>query len=89
MFVFSEFYALLKVDLHAGNVELIRLLLSKGALVDSQSDSGTPLIWAAGHGQTDAVEVLLEHHANVSMWQLEFKIFCTYDIDNCLAFFFY
>ncbi|CAO2837046.1 unnamed protein product [Amaranthus hypochondriacus] len=47
-----------------GNVELIRLLLSKGALVDSQSDSGTPLIWAAGHGQTDAVEVLLEHHAN-------------------------
>lgn len=67
MFVFSEFYAMLKVDLHAGNVELIRLLLSKGALVDSQSDSGTPLIWAAGHGQTDAVEVLLEHHANVSM----------------------
>ncbi|KAH9611435.1 hypothetical protein KSS87_000166 [Heliosperma pusillum] len=47
-----------------GNIELIKLLLSKGAVIDSQSDSGTPLIWAAGHGQTDAVKVLLEHHAN-------------------------
>ncbi|XP_074292815.1 uncharacterized protein LOC141619692 isoform X2 [Silene latifolia] len=47
-----------------GNIELIKLLLSKGAAIDSQSDSGTPLIWAAGHGQTDAVKVLLENHAN-------------------------
>ncbi|XVF06340.1 hypothetical protein REPUB_Repub06bG0039400 [Reevesia pubescens] len=35
-----------------------------GVEVDSQSDAGTPLVWAAGHGQPDAVKVLLEHHAN-------------------------
>lgn len=51
----------------------MKLLLSKGAPVDSQSDSGTSLIWAAGHGQKDAVEVLLENHANVSMQMLAFE----------------
>jgi ankyrin repeat protein len=51
--------------LFAGNNELMEYLLSKGAEVDSQSDAGTPLIWAAGHGQQDALKVLLEHHANV------------------------
>lgn len=52
--------------MHAGNIQLLRLLVSKGIDVDSQSDAGTPLIWAAGHGQHDAVNVLLEYHANVS-----------------------
>ncbi|KAG2696653.1 hypothetical protein I3843_07G067000 [Carya illinoinensis] len=47
-----------------GEIELMRILLSKGVDVNSQSDAGTPLIWAAGHGQKDAVKVLLEHHAN-------------------------
>ncbi|KAK9292321.1 hypothetical protein L1049_020287 [Liquidambar formosana] len=47
-----------------GDIELLRFLLSKGVDVDSQSDAGTPLIWAAGHGQQDAVKVLLEHHAD-------------------------
>ncbi|XP_041017619.1 26S proteasome non-ATPase regulatory subunit 10 isoform X2 [Juglans microcarpa x Juglans regia] len=47
-----------------GEIELLRILLSKGVDVNSQSDAGTPLIWAAGHGQKDAVKVLLEHHAN-------------------------
>lgn len=47
-----------------GNIELLRFLLSKGVDVESQSDAGTPLIWAAGHGQEEAVKVLLEHHAN-------------------------
>ena len=50
----------------AGEIELLRFLLSKSVDVDSQSDAGTPLIWAAGHGQQDAVKVLLEHHADVS-----------------------
>ncbi|KAJ0014685.1 hypothetical protein Pint_20478 [Pistacia integerrima] len=48
----------------AGNIELLTYLLSKGVEVDSQSDSGTPLVWAAGHAQQEAVKVLLEHHAN-------------------------
>ncbi|XP_077247380.1 ankyrin repeat family protein isoform X2 [Tasmannia lanceolata] len=51
-----------------GNIELLNFLISKGVDVDSQSDAGTPLIWAAGHGQQDAVKALLEHHANVSCW---------------------
>ncbi|XAR63586.1 hypothetical protein NMG60_11023575 [Bertholletia excelsa] len=47
-----------------GDVELLRFLLSKGIDVNSQSDAGTPLIWAAGHGQQDSVEVLLEQDAD-------------------------
>ncbi|KAL5566301.1 hypothetical protein UlMin_029465 [Ulmus minor] len=47
-----------------GDIELMRHLLSKGVDVDSQSDAGTPLIWAAGHAQPEAVKVLLEHNAN-------------------------
>ncbi|KAG5626379.1 hypothetical protein H5410_011597 [Solanum commersonii] len=47
-----------------GHIELVKLLLSKGVDVDLQSDAGTPLMWAAGLGQEDAVKVLLEHHAN-------------------------
>ncbi|KAB1202840.1 hypothetical protein CJ030_MR8G024953 [Morella rubra] len=47
-----------------GEIELLRLLLSKGVDVDSQSDAGTPLMWAAGLEQQDSVKVLLEHHAN-------------------------
>ncbi|KAM0936643.1 putative tetratricopeptide-like helical domain superfamily, ankyrin repeat-containing [Dioscorea sansibarensis] len=47
-----------------GNIELLNFLLSKGTGVDSQSDSGTPLVWAAGHGQQEAVKILLENSAN-------------------------
>lgn len=61
----------------AGDIELLKFLLSKEVNVDSQSDAGTPLIWAAGHGQQDSVKVLLEHNANVSLWvyQVE-KVSC-------------
>ncbi|WCJ43873.1 ankyrin repeat family protein [Euphorbia peplus] len=47
-----------------GNLELLRYLLSKSVEINSQSESGTPLIWAAGHAQNDTLKVLLEHHAN-------------------------
>lgn len=47
-----------------GEIDLLKLLLSRGVNVDSESDAGTPLVWAAGHVQNDAVKVLLEHHAN-------------------------
>ncbi|XP_026396506.1 uncharacterized protein LOC113291157 [Papaver somniferum] len=46
------------------NTEQLNLLLSKLVEVNSQGDAGTPLIWAAGHGQPDAVKILLEHYAN-------------------------
>lgn len=47
-----------------GNIELLTSILSKDVEVDSQSEAGTPLIWAAGHAQPDGVRVLLEHNAN-------------------------
>ena len=59
-FVIPIYYFLL-----AGNIDLLKYILAKGVEVDPQSDVGTPLVWAAGHAQHDAVKVLLEHHANV------------------------
>ncbi|KAK4282898.1 hypothetical protein QN277_014223 [Acacia crassicarpa] len=47
-----------------GDIELLKYLLSRGINADLESDAGTPLIWAAGHDQKDAVCFLLEHHAN-------------------------
>ncbi|XP_078435400.1 ankyrin repeat family protein [Wolffia australiana] len=47
-----------------GNIELLNLFLAKGVNVNSHCDSGTPLIWAAGHDQVEAVKVLLNHQAN-------------------------
>jgi ankyrin repeat protein len=44
----------------------MKLLLSKGVDVESESDAGTPLMWAAGHAQQAAVKILLEHNAKVS-----------------------
>ncbi|WZY74317.1 hypothetical protein YC2023_006557 [Brassica napus] len=63
---FVDYYIVTKccVCLSLGNIELVKELLSRGVPVDSESESGTPLIWAAGHDQKDAVEVLLEHNAN-------------------------
>ena len=43
----------------------MKLLLSKGVDVESESDAGTPLVWAAGHGNPDAVKLLLQHNAKV------------------------
>ncbi|KAF3789011.1 Ankyrin-1 [Nymphaea thermarum] len=47
-----------------GNVELLTILLKKGLDVDLESDAGTPLIWAAGECQPNAVKFLLDHNAN-------------------------
>lgn len=44
----------------------MKLLLEKGVAVDAASSSGTPLIWAAGHGRLEAVKLLLERHADVT-----------------------
>nr|GEU92960.1 hypothetical protein [Tanacetum cinerariifolium] len=47
-----------------GHIELLELLLSVCVDVDSPSNSGTPLVWAAGHSQQDVVKLLLEYKAN-------------------------
>ncbi|KAK7824309.1 ribosomal rna small subunit methyltransferase nep1 [Quercus suber] len=68
----------LKLDVDSkdeeGEIELLKILLSKVVDVDSQSDAGTPLIWAAGHGQPEAVKVLLEHHANALLMMLDSRL---------------
>jgi hypothetical protein len=53
-----------------GEVELMRVLLEKGVEVDCSSDAGPPLIWAAGHEHIRAVEILLDHGANVSSFEI-------------------
>jgi ankyrin repeat protein len=49
----------------SGKSEILKLLLSRGAEVDSKSEQGTPLCLAALKGHESTVEVLLEHHADV------------------------
>jgi hypothetical protein len=46
-------------------VEMVELLLSKGANPDSLNHGGTALHLAAIHGQDDILKVLLDHHADV------------------------
>jgi ankyrin repeat protein len=46
-------------------VEMVELLLSKGANPDSLSHGGTVLHLAAIHGHDDIMKVLLDHHADV------------------------
>ena len=36
-------------------------LLSAGAALEAPSPAGTPLLWAAGSGQADTMQALLEH----------------------------
>jgi ankyrin repeat protein len=47
-----------------GNTELLSYLLSRDVEVNSQSDAGSPLIWAAGHAQPEAVKILLDKNAD-------------------------
>lgn len=50
----------------AGKVDMVRLLISNDATVDSVDANGrTPLIWAAQQGKADVVRVLLEAGANI------------------------
>lgn len=52
--------------LHPGYVDIVELLLSKGANPDGLSHGGTALHVAAKNGHDDIVKVLLDHHADVS-----------------------
>ncbi|GKU86430.1 hypothetical protein SLEP1_g957 [Rubroshorea leprosula] len=48
-----------------GSKKLLKLLISKGANLNAVADCGTPLHLAAGCGNEDCVEVLLDNHADV------------------------
>ena len=50
----------------SGHLEIVKLLISHGADVNSQSSSGnTPLMYACASGHSEIVRVLLEANANV------------------------
>jgi|GEM_PF-66680 len=52
----------------AGDVEVLRSLLARGAQVDARDERGsTALILAAYHGKTDAVETLLDAGASPNL----------------------
>ncbi|GJV44136.1 ankyrin repeat family protein [Tanacetum coccineum] len=63
-YCYSKLFEILINGLASRHIELMELFLSVGVDVDSQSDSGTPLVWAAGHAQQDAVKLLLKHKAD-------------------------
>lgn len=50
----------------AGLKDLMQLLISKGAVIEAESDGGTPLHCAAALGRKEAVKILLDREANVS-----------------------
>jgi ankyrin repeat protein len=51
-----------------GNVEIMRLLLDKGAAPNVKNkQGGTPLMWAAVYGHQDAARLLLNRGADVSL----------------------
>ena len=52
--------------LYPGYVDIVELLLSKGANTDGLSHGGTALHVAANNGHDDIVKVLLDHHADVN-----------------------
>ena len=56
----------LEVKMRGGNVEVIELLIEKGADVNSRSKNGaSPIRWAANSGHAKAVRCLLDHGAYV------------------------
>jgi ankyrin repeat protein len=52
---------------NSGNCEIVKVLLSKGADVNFYCHWGTPLHIAAAYGFDDAMKILLDHNADVSV----------------------
>src|SRR5207248_5667578 len=52
----------------------MKMLLEKKATVDLASPDGTPLLYAAGHGDITGVHLLLAHGANVNARNTKYGI---------------
>lgn len=51
-----------------GNLEIVKRLLTKGAVVNTQNRTGeTALMYAAWRGYSEIVKLLLEHRADASL----------------------
>jgi ankyrin repeat protein len=55
----------LQLAAYSGHLELVKLMLDKGATMIADNDGWTPLNSAAERGHVDVVRVLLEHHADM------------------------
>jgi ankyrin repeat protein len=57
-----------------GQIEVVKLLLDKGAKLDGQNNEGwTALIIASAQGNTEVVKLLLENGANTELKTIEGK----------------
>jgi hypothetical protein len=65
-----------------GHLEAMRLLLSKGVLVDPINRRGMPLHLASAKGHDQIVKIILEHGADVSCYILSLP--CQIDTFNCI-----
>ena len=65
---------LLSIAARYGHLEVIRLLLNKGAIIDARDRYGTALTWAAEKGEAQAVELLLSRKATVETDTLMFAL---------------
>jgi len=66
-------YAPLIWACHAGEMEILRLLIKKGVNVNYVDENlynefSTPLIYAAAAGQTEVVKLLIQNRVNVNTW---------------------
>jgi ankyrin repeat protein len=60
--------ALIKAAKH-GHVDIVRVLVSRGADVNARDNRGTnALYWASSNGHTDIVEELIRHHSDVEVF---------------------
>lgn len=52
-------------DIHSGNIESLKTSVTKYN-IESEHKGLTPLMWAAKEGKLEAVNILLEQHANIN-----------------------
>lgn len=66
---------------------MLQLLISRGAEIDNNSESGTPLQCAALSGKGEAVKILLDNKANVRFMKFVLLILFLPSLNQLLCIF--